>query len=291
MFILSKIAGLLLRPSTLLLLCCLGGLAARRRWLLLIGVGGFVVVLLLPLDQWALLPLEDRFPQVTEWPARIDGIVVLGGAVDAQLSADRGRPSLTSAAERMTEAVILARRYPDARLVFTGGQGALFPGQVGEADEAVKLFMDLGIARDRLVMEGASRTTYENAIMTKRIVQPGPGETWVLITSADHVARGIGAFRAVGWDMLAWPVGYKSGHDWRLWLPSSLGSRLGGLDEAAHEWVGLVAYWALGHSSALFPGPHFPGRHSATISPEPPNSAGKSFSFGSPSRIGSTVSE
>ncbi len=263
MFTLSKLAGILLRPSTLLLLCCVVGLALRgrrhqrlARGLLLVGVGGFVAILLLPLDQWLLLPLEDRFPQVTNPPAHVDGIIVLGGAVDPALTADRGIPSLNGAAERMTEGAALARRYLNARLVFTGGQGLLFPGAVSEADGARRLFTELGVAPNRLVMEGNSRTTYENAVMTKALVQPRPGETWVLVTSADHMARGIGAFRSVGWDPLAWPVGYKSGHNIRLWLPSPLGGRLTKLDEAVHEWIGLFAYRALGHSSALFPAPH-----------------------------------
>lgn len=252
-FVLSKLAGLLLRPSTLLLLCCVAGLAPRRRRFLLIGVGGFVAVLLLPLDQWALLPLEDRFARPPEPPARIDGVIVLGGAVDRDLTADRGIPALNGAAERMTEAIALARRYPEAKLVFTGGQGALFPGAVTEADVARALWASLGVPTDRLVLESGSRTTWENAMMTKRLVQPAPGQTWLLVTSADHMARGVGAFRAVGWPVVAWPVGYKSGWSLRLWLPSSLGGRLSQLDEATHEWIGLLVYWLLGRSSAPFP--------------------------------------
>ena len=261
-FLLSKLAGVLVRPSTLLLLCCVVGLALSWRGrsrlgrsLLLVGVGGFVAVLLLPLDQWALLPLEDRFPQVANPPAHVDGIVVLGGAVEPDITADRGIPSLNGAAERMTEAVTLARRYKEAKLVFTGGRGAVTPGRETEADVARALFIDLGVAPDRLVMERDSRTTWENAVFTRALVHPKPGETWILVTSADHVARGVGAFRAAGWDVIGWPVGYKSGHDLILWLPTSLGQRPGQLDEAVHEWAGLVAYWAMGRSSALFPAP------------------------------------
>jgi uncharacterized SAM-binding protein YcdF (DUF218 family) len=261
-FLLSKFAGLLVRPSTLLLICCIVGLALTwrgrsrlGRGLLTVGIGGFVAVFLLPLDQWALLPLEDRFPRPLQPPAHVDGIVVLGGATIPELTAVRGIPALNSAAERMTETVALARRYPSARVVFTGGQGALFPGALDEADVARELFTDLGLPPERLVLESDSRTTWENAAYTKALVQPKPGETWLMVTSADHMARGIGAFRAVGWDTLAWPVSYKSGRSLRLWLPGSLGTRLHMLDEAAHEWVGLFAYWALGHSSALFPGP------------------------------------
>lgn len=261
-FLLSKLAGVLVLPSTLLLLCCVAGLtlswrgrSVLGRRLLLAGVGGFVTVLLLPVGDWALLPLEDRFPQVSDPPAHVDGIVVLGGAMEADMTADRGIPSLNGAAERMTEAVALSRRYPDAKLVFTGGTGALLPGRATEAAAARRLFIDLGVAPGRLVIESVSRTTWENAVFTKALVRPSPGETWILVTSADHVARGVGAFRAAGFPVLGWPVGYKSGHSLRLWLPSSLGHHLDQLDHAAHEWAGLAGYWLVGHSSALFPAP------------------------------------
>ncbi len=253
-FVLSKIAGLVLRPSSLLLLCVLAGLPLRRRRLAWVGAGGFVLAMLLPLDQWALLPLEDRFPPPPP-PAHVDGIVVLGGAVEPGLSVVRGIPSLNGAAERMTATVALARRYPAARVVFTGGSGAVIPGGGTEAAVARALFLDLGLPADRLVMEDASRTTWENAALTRDLVKPRPGETWLLVTSADHLPRAVGAFRAAGWDVTGWPVGYKSGVSWRLWLPGDLPSRLGRLDEAAHEWTGLVTYWAMGHSSALFPAP------------------------------------
>jgi uncharacterized SAM-binding protein YcdF (DUF218 family) len=262
-FVIGKFVGLLTSAGTLLLLCCLAGLWLTRhrrrssfgRALLWIGIGGFVVVVLLPVDQWALLPLEDRFPQVTQPPAHVDGIIVLGGAVMPDLAADRGIPALDDAAERMTTAVALALRYPTARLVFTGGSGALVPGETTEADVARTLFTSLGIAPERLTMENASRTTFENAVMTRALLQPQPGQTWILVTSAVHMPRGVGVFRAVGWQVLPWPVGFKSGHSLRLWLPGGLGERLVLLDEAMHEWIGLVAYRLMGRTDALLPGP------------------------------------
>jgi uncharacterized SAM-binding protein YcdF (DUF218 family) len=262
-FIIGKFVGLLMSAGTLLLLCCVAGLWLTRhrrrggpgRTLLWVGVGGFVIVLLLPVDQWALLPLEDRFPQVPHPPDHVDGIIVLGGAVLPDLAAARGIPALDDAAERMTTAVALARRYPTARLVFTGGRGELVPGETTEAEVAGALFTSLGVDPDRLTMESASRSTYENAVMTKAMVQPEPGQTWILVTSALHMPRSVGVFRAAGWPVLPWPVGYKSGHILRLWLPSNLGSHLVLLDEAMHEWIGLVAYRVLGHTDSLLPGP------------------------------------
>jgi uncharacterized SAM-binding protein YcdF (DUF218 family) len=275
MFVLGKLIGLLVQPSTLLLLCCVGGAllvgrgrreGGRRRgrqgagrrlgWtLLVVGIGGFLAVLLLPLDQWILLPLEDRFPPPSVPPAHVDGIAVLGGAVMPELAAVRGQPALNAAAERMTETVALARRYPGARVVFTGGQGALLPGELSEADVARSLFAALGLPPERLTFETLSRTTAENAAMARALARPAPGETWLLVTSAAHMPRAVGSFRAAGWDVTAWPVGYKSGRAWRLWLPGELGLRLAQLDGAAHEWAGLLAYRLLGRTDALFPAP------------------------------------
>ncbi len=175
------------------------------------------------------------------------------------MTAERGIPSLNDAAERMTTAVSLALRYPTAKLVFTGGRGELLPGKMPEAAAARLFFVSMGIPADRLMLESASRTTYENAIMTKALVQPQPGQTWILVTSAWHMPRSVGVFRAAGWHVLPWPVGYKSSHDIHQWLPSTLGVHLTQLDTALHEWVGLVSYRLLGHTDALFPGPDTPG--------------------------------
>jgi uncharacterized SAM-binding protein YcdF (DUF218 family) len=262
LFLISKIGGELSSPSVVLLLCSVLGtiMVWRRprplgRALLLIGVGGFAAVYVLPIDKLALLPLEDRFPQVANPPAHVDGIIVLGGATMPAMTADRGIPSLNNAAERMTTGVALALRYPDAKLVFTGGNGVMIGGMVSEADSARMLFLSLGIPASRMIMEGRSRTTWENALFTKALVNPRPGQTWILVTSAMHMPRSVGIFRKVGWDVLPWPVAYKSGHDASLFMPWQLGGSLDNLDDAVHEWIGLLGYWLEGRTSALFPAP------------------------------------
>ncbi len=259
MFVVAKVISLLVSPTALLVgLACLGWLLGRRRrvgrLLLALGVGGLTVCLLLPVDSWALRPLEDRFPAVTVPPAHVDGIVVLGGSIDDLTSLDRGTPTLNEAANRLTSFVALARQYPQARLVFTGGSGAIEQGLATEAQFARTLFEQLGLPPDRVVFENASRTTWENAVDTLAIVQPKPGETWVLLTSASHMPRAVGAFRQAGWVVLPWPVGYHS-RDRVPGFETSLGVRLSALDLAGHEWEGLLAYWLAGHSSALFPAP------------------------------------
>lgn len=257
----SKLFWLVLRPNTLFLaLACVGlwaGWRGRRwgRWPALIGVGYFAAILLTPISQWALLPLEDRFPRPAEPPAHVDGIIVLGGAVDQNLTEARGIPALNGAAERMTEPLALARQYPNARIVFTGGQGSPIHGTATEADVARQIWQAVGMPEGRVVYETRARNTYENVLLTREIFQPKPGETWLLVTSAGHMPRSMGIFRRAGWPVTAWPVNYTTGHSLRDWYDAPFGTRLNQLEWAAHEWLGLLAYRLMGRTDAVFPGP------------------------------------
>ena len=253
-----KLVSMATLPSALLVGCAAVGLLLRRWWagraLLWLGVAGLFACLVLPVDVWAIRPLEDLFPQVTDDPPHLDGIIVLGGSIDDLTSLDRGTPVITAAANRLTTFLILAKRYPTAKLVFTGGSGRVEQGVSTEARFARILLQDLGLPPDRVVFEDRSRTTFENAEFSKALVQPKPGETWALVTSASHMPRSVGVFRAVGWPVLPWPAGYLS-RDHFTALAPSLGGKLATLDLAAHEWEGLLAYWLMGKTASLLPTP------------------------------------
>jgi uncharacterized SAM-binding protein YcdF (DUF218 family) len=262
LFIISKVLWLLLAPSMLLLILAWIGLLLlfwrhRRAGLtcLTVSLGAFALIAVLPVGDLLLAPLEDRFPEVTVLPDHVAGIVVLGGAVETDLSAARGMPSLNDAAERMTTLVYLARHYPDARLAFTGGNGELIHAPMSEAQVAKALFTQLGVDQSRIVYESRSRTTYENAVLLKALLKPQPDQLWLLVTSAWHMPRSVGLFRHAGWTVLPYPVGYKTAPGLMTEIRGGLPERLGMVDTAAHEWVGLVAYWLLGRTSALFPAP------------------------------------
>jgi uncharacterized SAM-binding protein YcdF (DUF218 family) len=260
-FYVSKLIWFVIQPSSMIALLLLGGLVLaiwRRRWglrLVALGALGYLVAGFSPLGHWLMMPLEDRFPR-PELTEPVDGIVVLGGAVDTLVSGGRGVTALNEAAERLTAGAALAKRFPDARLVFSGGSGEFVFDGTTEAAGAKRLFARLGIAPERLVLEDRSRNTAENAVFTRDLLRPAPGERWLLVTSAFHMPRAVGCFRAVGFEVLPWPVDYRTagGDDlWRFFPRASQGLRR--VDLAAKEWAGLLAYYVTGRTTALLPGP------------------------------------
>jgi len=262
-FVLSKTAGFFALPSNLFILIGIAGLVLLctrvtrlASWLIVTSLVLIAVAGLSPLGYALLLPLEQRFPPWDASRGLPDGIVVLGGSISPDVSAARGVVELDDAAERITATVELARRYPNARIIFSGGSAALMFDQLPEAPFALKELEALGVAPDRITAEEQSRNTVENAVFSRLIANPKPGERWLLVTSAYHMPRAMAVFRAAGFPVEAYPV------DWRtrgpvdlLRLSSSLSEGLTRTDTAVHEWVGLVAYRLTGRTNELFASP------------------------------------
>ena len=262
-FVLSKVLGFFALPSNLLIVLGVTGVAlmATRFWrtgrkLAVASVMLLAIVGLSPLGNALILPLEQRFPP---WDARggaPTGIVVLGGSFDTVVSGARGEVALTDAAERMTIVAELARLYPAMRIVFSGGSGQLIFQGATEADLAQRMFESFGIAKERITLEGRSRDTSENARFSRELVAPKPGERWLLVTSAYHMPRAIGVFRREGFPVEAYPVDWRTRGYVDFARPfESVADGLKRSDTAMREWIGLVAYWITGRTSALFPGP------------------------------------
>jgi uncharacterized SAM-binding protein YcdF (DUF218 family) len=262
-FALSKTVGFMLLPTNFLIgLGLLGAILlltrfARAGWGLMVGA---IVLLAIcgfsPLGNFLLYPLEQRFPKWDNSRGEPDGIIVLGGPLDADLSAAHGVPVISGAADRLIGAATLARRYPNARLVYTGGNSNLISNDAKEADYATALFQGLGIPKSRLIMERQSRNTRENAEFSRVIVKPKPGERWLLVTSAYHMPRSIGLFRKAGFAVEAYPVDWRVGARedlFKYYVVANDGLQL--VDTGVREWLGLIAYRVAGSTDALLPGP------------------------------------
>jgi len=262
-FTVSKIFGFFALPSNLFVCIGIAGLillctrlTRLASWLVVTSLVLIALCGLSPLGNALILPLEDRFPPWDASRGAPDGIVVLGGAITPDVSIARGTTALNEAAERITKTAELAHRYPNAKIIFSGGNASLmFDGGV-EAGVAVRQLEALGVTHDRISAEEQSRNTIENAVFSRLIADPKPGERWLLVTSAYHMPRAIAVFRAAGFAVEAYPV------DWRTRGPidalrpfDSLGDGLRRTDTAVREWVGLLVYRLSGKTTELFPAP------------------------------------
>lgn len=163
--------------------------------------------------------------------------MVLGGGEDVA--------ALGEGAERLTTAVELARRFPDAKAVFAGGSGRLrdaFGSPLGEADIAGRFLSGQGLDSGRLIFDRISRNTAENAVRAKALARLAPGERWVLVTSAFHMPRALRSFEAAGWpDIVPYPVDCRTG-TFRDGLGWDLTRNLSHLQSAVKELAGTRAY-------------------------------------------------
>lgn len=256
----SKIVWVLISPDSLLLLLWLGGFAlllfgAVRYAKVLLGCASIfaLAIALLPLGDWLVTPLERRFPALEHLPEKVDGIIVLGGFVDPLRSQSWQQTQSNQAAERLWAFTALARQYPEAQLLFTGGSAALTGQSPKEADSIPSLLQEAGLGSRALTLEEQSRNTYENVLFSKALAAPQPEQRWLLITSAAHMPRSVGIFCAQQWSVLPYPVDYRSdrGHLWRVEL--RFAEHLQDLRDASREWIGLLAYFLSGKTSSLLP--------------------------------------
>jgi uncharacterized SAM-binding protein YcdF (DUF218 family) len=259
-FFVSKIFWMIASPINLLLfaaligvLLCFGRGAGFGRGLALAAILILVAAATLPVGKLLIAPLEDRFPLPPLDLPPPEGIIVLGGAIDDGTSKARQETVFDEGGERLTEAVVLAKRYPEARVVYTSGSASFAGATSTEALQARTLMSQMGIAPERVTIEDKSRNTDENARFTEAIVHPQPSQRWIIVT----MPRSMGIFEKAGFHPIAYPVAFRTRGLWsddlRLTFEPVRNLRI--FEIAIHEWIGLAAYWLSGRSDHLFPGP------------------------------------
>jgi uncharacterized SAM-binding protein YcdF (DUF218 family) len=251
LFYASKILWFFFQPSCFLILLFALGLWLYWRGRTTLGIRIIAATVLLyaaggltPLPNALMLGLEQQYSRpAMEQLTDVTGVIVLGGTIDTLVSSTRDEISLNEAAERLTETAAIALRFPAARIVISGGDGALVYTSTSEASVAKRFFTRIGIDPGRILLEEQSRTTSENAMFTKAMVDPRPGERWLLVTSAFHMPRAVACFRAAGFDLMPWPVDFRTrGPEDLTRFPSQPSDGWRRLDLAVKEWIGLLAY-------------------------------------------------
>ena len=251
MFFAGKVLALLTQPlGWVAVLLLIGLVLPKQRQRLARGFTGMALLLLLllgwlPLPDYGIRTLEARYPQL---PAQADlgsyaGVVLLGGALESGriVQAHGSNSALNDGAERMTAAIGLLRQNPHLRIVFTGGEGALLGSGPPESARTQALFQSMGVPDQAVQYESASRTTYENAVLSSRLPGIDKSQRWLLLTSAWHMPRAMGTFSKDGWNVTAYPVDFRTGSH-TPWTEYSLRDGVGRWQLLLHELLGTLSY-------------------------------------------------
>ena len=219
--------------------------------------GGFGLLLfgLLPTSHSLGRTLESWVPVAGQLPGDVTGIILLAGSERPAASEAYGEPHLGDDATRYVAALRLAERYPDARVVFSGGpRTEPGKGPLGtQSAVAAEILVSVGLDPARLTFESESRDSCDHPRNVRALVHPQPGEHWVVITSAMHMPRVMACFQAAGWgDVIPYPTDYKLSPGWGAGTFRVV-ANLALLDVVAHEWLGLVYYRLTGRTQVLLP--------------------------------------
>ena len=261
-FIVSKLAWGLLSPTNLIVLLMVfatfqlfrNKTSEAKKILLPIALVS-LILLSYPMSDYLMHPLETRFSKPEVLPDTIDGIIVLGGGENLKLSVGWNTIEVGSGGDRFIAAAILAKHYPYAPVIFSGGSGSLrFDTSTTGGDVARKLLIAVGIDEGRLIIESQSCNTYENFVLLNDVLPKSDGR-YLLVTSAFHMPRSVGIARQQNINVTAYPVDYYSNKPaYRQW-DFSLSEHLNVLEPAWKEWIGLTVYYWTGKTSEWFPSP------------------------------------
>jgi uncharacterized SAM-binding protein YcdF (DUF218 family) len=268
-YIASKVFWFVASPDHFLILMVLFSailIGLKSKWgmrLLSASLVFFITITLFPVADVLFRPLEKRFPMADTLPDNIQGIIVLGGAERGELGLQWQRAQFNQAAERMMAIPALAKAYPNAEIVFSGGSGSLLYPKAVANSAMQQWFSEQGVA-GRIQWEKSSRNTFENATLTEALLSGVPKGRWLLVTSAFHMPRSIGVFRMRGLKVVAYPVDYYSKTADGMRLEPKYWMHIRDLGISVKEWIGLVVYYYSGKTDALFPEPS-PATHLVEI--------------------------
>ncbi len=233
MFLIGKVFWFLCAPSHVLVEAVLAAAVLlylkRYRHAQIVAIATatlFIIAGAIPSYIWLLRPIENSVP-VVAIPNHVDGILTIG--------AGRGYRS------RLIDTYILARRHPEARVVFSGGSGTLTPGDDPESKEAQIFLLSLGLNPARLQLESRSRNTLENITYSHDLIRPKTSEVWVLVTAAFQMPRALDAADHLKWKIVPYQTDRMTPKH-GLTGYFHIAENLVAFDNAVRESIALLVY-------------------------------------------------
>lgn len=129
------------------------------------------------------------------------------------------------------------RQGLDCKVIVSGGNPQRHPAS--EADTYAPYLLQAHVAREDLVLENKSRTTYENAEYVARILHSERYDSLMLVTSAYHMPRALMDFRRFG--LAPQPVSANERVVRRGVLPRR--PNLVAANIALHELIGIAQFY------------------------------------------------
>jgi uncharacterized SAM-binding protein YcdF (DUF218 family) len=255
-FFLSKLFWVVARPLNFLFFLALAGMIAGmfgfrkiRTLALALSIGSFVLFGFTQFTDYLLHRLETAVP-AGQIPADPAAIIVLGGGIIPQSGANGFE--LGEASDRLVKGLELKRLHPQARLIFTGGNGTLLVSQLPESAGALAMVRALHGDDRGMELESRSRTTFENAAGVRKMLGANPGPL-LLVTSGFHMPRALGCFRQLGMDVIPVPADFRADVPSFPYLTDETPNQFLKLSVLVKEFLGLAGYYLTGRTNALLP--------------------------------------
>jgi uncharacterized SAM-binding protein YcdF (DUF218 family) len=250
------LANLLAQPFLICYVLTLSTLACAlrgregRRWRVFFCAAALTLLTIccMPAVAWlALGSLEWRYPPGSVSADSAKVIVALAGSLRPADDGSEKFQLADDSLDRCVHAVRIYRANPSRTIIVSGGKvDPTFTGPT-LASAMREFLISVGIPAEKILVEDRSRTTYENAAETAKILRKRGVQQIVLVTEAAHMWRADGCFRKVGLDVIPSGCNYRAGRqDWSLddFLPSPYAAEH--VDLVAHEWIGIAWYWLHG---------------------------------------------
>lgn len=139
-----------------------------------------------------------------------DVAVILGGMLEDRALRAYGKPYYNDNVDRLIAARELLVTGKAQRALLSGGDGNLGQNGAEEATVLKQQLVDWGVEPARLIVEDRSRNTRENAVESAAILRREGWTKILLVTSAFHMPRALGCFRAVGLEPATLAVDLRS---------------------------------------------------------------------------------
>lgn len=205
-------------------------------------------------SKWIMWPLENRYAEykILNTSLSYSGIIILGGAEEATISTYTSQATFDNDAERIYQAIKLAKQFPELPIIHSGGV-KIGPDELSENDVAEMAFYDMGINLNRIRFDRISYNTSTNATESAKLIKSTETNPWILVTSAYHMPRSVAAFEKANVNIVPYPVDYRTSLRYDGIFNFRASENIERFDAAIHEYIGLIAYYITGRSSSIFP--------------------------------------